>query len=146
MSRLVLAALLLAFASPEASAMYKCVDARGVTHYSEKPIPGCKGGEVDIQGQPPISGELTPREDLSREEREFQRRRIDSERGRQAELKAHEAQKRRCSSMQAELQRMESGRRLRRVDEKGERVFVEDAERERRAAQLRNEIAQECRS
>ena len=127
--------------------MYKCVDARGVTHYSEKPIPGCKGGEVDIQGQPPISGKLTPRkENLSRDEREFQRRRIAGEKSREAELRALDAQKRRCAGMQAELQRLESGRRLRRVDEKGERAFVEDAERERRAAQLRSEIAQKCGS
>ena len=33
---------------PVLAQMYKCVDERGVTSYSDKPRPGCKGGEVDI--------------------------------------------------------------------------------------------------
>src|SRR5947207_13449047 len=33
---------LLVFALPVQAQMYKCVDARGKTQYSDKPIPGCK--------------------------------------------------------------------------------------------------------
>ena len=43
-----------------------------------------------------------------------------------------------------EMQRLTSGRRLARVNEKGERIFVEDAERERRAAALKNDISRSC--
>jgi len=88
---LVLAALL---AAPHAQAqMYKCVDARGVTQYADKPCPGGKGKEVDIQGQPPISGKVTPgREDLKAAERDFQRRQALQERERLAEVKARESQ------------------------------------------------------
>ena len=50
MRRLALA-LLLAVALPAHAQMYKCVDARGVTHYTDKPLPGCKGGAVNIHGQ-----------------------------------------------------------------------------------------------
>ena len=65
--------------------MYKCVDARGVTQYSDKPCPDGKGKEVDIRGQPPISGKVTPgREDLKAAERDFQRREAQRERERQA--------------------------------------------------------------
>jgi hypothetical protein len=46
--------------------------------------------------------------------------------------------------MHAEYQRLTSGRRLARVNEKGERVYVEDAERDRRAAQLQADIARAC--
>ena len=43
MIRSFVLALLLA-ASPAAFAdLYKCVDARGKTQYSDKPLPGCKG-------------------------------------------------------------------------------------------------------
>jgi hypothetical protein len=34
--------------------MYKCVDQRGVTHYSDKPMPpSCKGGVAKIRATPP---------------------------------------------------------------------------------------------
>jgi hypothetical protein len=49
MRTLALIALLVACA-PAYAQMYKCVDARGVTHYSDKPMPAsCKGGEVKIR-------------------------------------------------------------------------------------------------
>jgi len=53
MKTLALAVLLLACA-PAYAQMYKCVDQRGVTHYSDKPLPpSCKGGEVKIRATPP---------------------------------------------------------------------------------------------
>jgi hypothetical protein len=49
MRTLALTVLLLACA-PAYAQMYKCVDQRGVTHYSDKPLPpSCKGGEVKIR-------------------------------------------------------------------------------------------------
>lgn len=54
--RLVLAAALALAAAPAAAQMFKCVDDRGVTHYTDKPQPNCKGGPVDIRGSPLISG------------------------------------------------------------------------------------------
>jgi hypothetical protein len=53
MKTLALTALLLACA-PAYAQMYKCVDPRGVTHYSDKPLPpSCKGGAVKIRATPP---------------------------------------------------------------------------------------------
>ena len=60
MRTLALTVLLLACA-PAYAQMYKCVDARGVTHYSDKPLPpSCKGGAVKIRATPPSSGTSTP--------------------------------------------------------------------------------------
>lgn len=125
--------------------MYKCVDERGVTHYTDKPRPGCKGGEVDIRGQPPISGKLAPRkEDFGREERDYQRRRIGRERGEERDRQQLAAKQRRCASLRAELQRLQSQRRVVVVDAKGERTFMDDAAREKRVAQLSDETARGC--
>jgi len=56
MRTLALTILLLACA-PAYAQMYKCVDARGVTHYSDKPLPpSCKGGVVKIRGTQPSTG------------------------------------------------------------------------------------------
>jgi hypothetical protein len=55
--------------------MYKCVDDKGVTHYTDGPRPGCNGQEVSIRPQPPISGSLQRREEnLAAEEKGFERR------------------------------------------------------------------------
>jgi len=143
--RTLAAALLLLGAFPLHAQMVKCVDERGVVHYTDKPRPGCKGREVNIQGQPPLSGKLQPRTlDPAREEREFQRRRIQDERQAKAEERDREARRRRCASMHSELQRLESQRRVVSVNPQGERTFLDDGVRQQRAAQLRTDIARGC--
>ena len=125
--------------------MVKCVDERGIVHYTDKPRPGCRGGEVNIQGQPPISGKLQPRTlDPAREEREFQRRRIEGERQAKGEEREREARRRRCATMHSELQRLESQRRVVSVNPQGERTFLDDGVRQQRIEQLRAEIARGC--
>ena len=146
MRRLLVVALALSASSASAQTMYKCVDARGVTRYTDEPQPGCKGGEVKIEGQPPISGKVSPPpQDFKRDEQGFQRRRIAEERGREAELKARDEQQHQCAQLQAELRRMDSGLRLVRPDDKGGYEYIEDDERNRQADKLRQEIAQRCR-
>ena len=141
-------ALLVALLASGASAqtMYKCVDARGVTRYTDQPQPGCKGGEVKIQGQPPISGTLSPRrQDAGQEERDYQRRKMDEARIQEAQRNTAEKIDRQCEQLRAQLESLESGRRIVRFDDKGEPSYVEDDERNQRAAKLREEIAQKCR-
>ena len=112
--------------------MHKCVDARGVTQYLDKPCPDGKGKEVDIRGQPPISGKLTPhREDLKGAERDFQRRQI--QQTRQEEAQAAQLRQR-CESMRSQLQRPNA---IRRPSD----AAVHDAQ----IKSLSEEIAQKCR-
>jgi hypothetical protein len=69
--------------APAAQAqVYKCVDERGVVHYSDKPRAGCKGGPVGIQPIPPLSGQASkpPSPSLSQDDADFRRRQIDRER------------------------------------------------------------------
>ena len=53
------AIVLLALALPAQAQMYKCVDARGKTQYSDKPIPGCRT-EKTIEAPPPSAAHPTP--------------------------------------------------------------------------------------
>ena len=125
--------------------MYKCVDDRGVAHYTDKPDPDCKSEKVDIRPAPPISGKLQERkEDLGEAERAFRERQVDQARQEKQDARAQEAQKRKCAAMHAEYQRLTSGYRIARANEKGERVFMEDAERDRRTARLKEDIARQC--
>ena len=146
MKRLLVLAVVLFASGASAQTMYKCVDARGVTRYTDQPQPGCKASEVNIQGQPPISDTPPPRRgDAGQEERDYQRRKADEARIREAERNTAAMRERQCAQMQAEIDRMESGRRIIVFDDKGGHSFVEDEERGRRAAQLREEMAQKCR-
>jgi hypothetical protein len=131
-------ALLLLAASPAWAQMYKCVDERGVTHYSDKPRPGCKGGEVNIKGAPPASGALQPRQDdIARQNADFSRRQIERER---AESKDKKALETRCARLRQENARLSSGVRMANITPQGERVFLEDAKRDARLAQLKEEL------
>jgi sRNA-binding protein len=136
--KLAALALLCAAAFPAAAQMYKCVDERGVTPYSDKPRPGCQGGEVNIQGSPPASGALQGRQDdISRQNADFSRRQIERERAESQEKKVRET---RCARMRLENARLSSGLRSATITPQGERIYLEDASRDARLAQLKEEL------
>ncbi len=146
MKRWVIAAAVIIAAAPVHAQMVKCVDKDGVTHYTDRPPPGCKGAEANIRSAPPISGKVQEsKENVSDAERDFQRRRIEKERKENSDAKKLEAQKRRCASLHADYQNLSSGRRIVRTNEKGEREAVDQAVVDRRVAQLKGEIEQNCR-
>jgi hypothetical protein len=55
--RALLLAVLLAAAGPAGAQMFKCVDAKGRTHYTDKPLPGCKG---ESEMRPPAQPQTRP--------------------------------------------------------------------------------------
>jgi hypothetical protein len=118
--------------------MYKCVDERGVTYYSDTPRPGCAGGPVDIRPIPPVSGTESPRSSsLAGEDADFKRRQIQRE---QDEAREKTALEQRCSSLRSEYALLGSGVPLIKSNERGERVYLEDATRDARMAQIREEM------
>lgn len=118
--------------------MYKCVDERGVTHYTDKPMPGCKGAKVDIQPIPPVSGKTAPRSgSLAGQDADFRRRQIERE---EAEARDKKALAQRCARLRSEQNLLGSGVRVYKTNERGERVYVEDASRDARLAQLKEEM------
>lgn len=118
--------------------MYKCVDERGVTHYTDKPQPGCAGGPVDIRPIPPVSGKESPRAgSLAGEDADFKRRQMLRE---QAEARERTALVARCSNLRSEYALLDSGVPIIKSNEHGERVYMEDATRDARMAQIREEM------
>ncbi|OGA07124.1 MAG: hypothetical protein A3D95_07900 [Betaproteobacteria bacterium RIFCSPHIGHO2_12_FULL_69_13] len=136
--RAIALALLLAAAGVAHAQTYKCVDERGVTHYTDKPRPGCKGGEVDIRPIAPLGGKVkAPSDDLKSQDAEFRRRQISRE---QAESKDRKALEQRCRRVRSELMRLQSAGRIAKLNEKGERVYMGDAARQQRIEQLKGEF------
>jgi hypothetical protein len=128
--------LLLVLALNAHGQMYKCVDERGKVNYTDKPQPGCK--EAAIKGSPPISGALRQRnEDLGAEEREFRRRQLQQQ---AKDTKEQQALTQRCARLRQERAALTSGRRLSKVDAKGERVFMDDTVRDQRLVQVDEQL------
>jgi len=139
MKWLALGALLVTL--PATAQMYKCVDARGVVQYSDKPSPGCKGGPVDIQPIPSLSGHgTTPPPSASQQDTDFRRRQIERERQESSEKAA---QMERCTRVRQELAWLSASTRVSRINDAGERVYLDDAAREARLADLRQQ-ARNC--
>jgi hypothetical protein len=140
-------AVLLALALPAHAQMYKCVDARGVTHYTDKPLPGCKGGPVNIRGQPPLAAPAAPapgapekpaaQAEVAKDDADFKRRQIERE---QAEQREKSAAAERCTILRQEQSFLSQGGRIGKLNEKGERVYMDDAARDARLAAVREEL------
>ena len=132
--------LLFALWVPAAPAQtYKCVDERGVVQYTDKPGPACKA--VDIRPSPPISGQVRRQpEDFARQEADFRRRQSELEASAAAEREHRQELETRCQRMLQELAIVTSGRRIYDMDASGDRVYMEDATRDRRAADLREQL------
>ena len=137
--RLLAAAALLALLPAANAQMYKCVDARGVTFYSDKPQPGCKGDKVDIQASPPLGGGAAPRppQSFAGQDAEFKRRQIERD---QAELQEKQQVAMRCAKLRNEYSVLASGGRIYQRNSLGERVYLEDSTRDTRLAQLKEEM------
>ena len=135
----LLASLLLA-APPAQAQMYKCIDATGATRYSDRPAPGCKA--VDIRPSPPLSGEVKARDqDFAVQEAELKRRLLEREGAEAKAREAREMEEQRCASLRREETILASGVPVRRYNDKGEAVFMDDAVRDTR----RGELAQALR-
>jgi hypothetical protein len=118
--------------------MYKCVDERGVTHYTDKPRPDCKGGKVDIRPIPSISGKGSPASrDLASQDADFKRRQI--ERG-ESEAKDKAALDQRCARLRREESWLSHGGRITYTDAQGKREFIDDTTRDTRLGQLREQL------
>lgn len=155
-SRMLLSGLLFAaIANPSYGQINKCVDGSGKTIYSHAPCPvntkasniraadpivgnpasAAKDNSKGTTKTPPSAAEL---------ERDFRKRRAEQEEAAKKNAeKSSQAKEREenCKSARGQLASLESGARQQRVDEKGERVFMDDSQlpaeldRARRAVQ-----------
>jgi len=159
----VLAALVLALAAPLAHAQWKWRDKTGQINASDRPPP-LDIPEKDILSRPTPVPEfrrvfpVAPASAASAAEplrqpagdRELEARRRAAEQEQSAKAKADEerlaAQRaENCRRARSHLSAMESGQRIARVNEKGEREVLDDRGRADEMRQAREVIASDCR-
>jgi Domain of unknown function (DUF4124) len=116
--------------------MYKCVDEHGRTDYRDQPAAGCKA--VEIRPSPPLSGAAPGRpESFAVQDAELKRRQFERE---AAAVKEREAKEQNCARLRREQVVLGSGARISNTNAQGERVYMDDASRDRRLAQLAQEL------
>lgn len=161
-----IALLLACLALPAHAQIYQYKDAAGRTVFSDRPAPpGAQTtrtfatGEADVptEGEAEVSEKDTaaaPAENVSTQDtpavreagfrqRQEERRKAAEEAQRAAAEKARLADE--CARARNQLRMLESGERIALRNERGERVFLDDAERAAEAGELRKAIAEVCK-
>ena len=131
--RLLLAMGLLLCAAPSSAQMYKWVDDKGVTHYSESPPPGRKAQQVQTTPSPSPPATPKPAEPASTwgdKERALRQRTIEREYAEETKRKkdAERAALRREACLEARymIEALNSGVPVYKLNEKGEREYLPD--------------------
>lgn len=142
-----LAVLAVALALPAAAELYKWVDEKGVTHYSETPPPDANAKRIELPPAAPATKPESP-ERWKERELELRKRRLEKERAEEDEKAGSErsAERRReiCLRARRALDVLEPGRPVYRVNERGERVYIDDAQRAAETDKWRKEADSNC--
>jgi hypothetical protein len=124
--------------------MYSWTDENGTVHFSETQPEGQDVREQSIpQGAPPVSD--NPYQDVDAGPSVAQQRREEIAR-KSEEAQVNNAVKgMECSAWQAEVDRLEPNRRVFYTNDQGETVRMDDVERTNRVAELKSQIAKNCK-
>jgi hypothetical protein len=161
MTRLVILAVMFAFAATASAQMYRWVDKDGRVHYtSTPPPPGVKSRTLrapsasapaaapddaakDTGAKDAAKGPLTPAE----QEQEFRKRQLEAQKAREKETlaaKEAEAKQENCARARGALATLESGQRISRTDAQGERNYLDDDARARETEAARQAVRDWC--
>lgn len=150
-----------------AQAQWKWKDAKGNVQYSDRPPPSGTPDKDILQrppgasrsisvvpaGQPASAAASAPQPAASaptkaeQEATARQKQDQDREAAKQKEEERRVAAQRRenCSRAQASLRDLQSGIRITRTNEQGERIFMDDTQRQAEIDRTRNVMASECK-
>jgi hypothetical protein len=133
--------LLAAVASVASGQAYKWRDASGRIQYSDTPPPPGAKDVQQLRKSAPASSASTPgatgsatAKSVTDQDAEFRKRQVEKQEADAKQAKAAEEAElnaRNCATAKGQLAAVETGGRLVRLNERGERITLEDSERER---------------
>jgi hypothetical protein len=150
MTRLLLLIALAGLALPAWSQIYKWVDEKGVTQYTGTPPPGSKGQVIKAPPRSKAGDTATETPALKswqEQEIEFRQRRVEAEEtGRKEKTNAERemALRRACAGVRADLENLRMQRPIVRIDERGERRYIEDKERVELIHKTEQRLQRDC--
>jgi len=148
----ILFGLAAATATGAGGTIYKWTDQEGNVHFTDcPPPPGCKAESVPVQPVPSEQQVRQAREKLERlleEQRESgaarEQERLEREREQVAAMQVAVARKRACVMARQNLHNLLMNRPVYYIDEKGERVFLDDAAHKAEIEHQRQLIRENC--
>jgi hypothetical protein len=166
MLRIALFAVAFLAAASAQAQVHKCVDAAGKITYTQDPCPAnTKSGTMsrNVLSAPAASSAASPADSpadkaggaakstapktTAEQEMEFRKRQQDQAKAAKiSEQKSAEAQakEQNCRNARERLAQYDIGGRIARINEKGERYYVDDEQREQERSRARADIAQAC--
>jgi hypothetical protein len=155
MKRIALVAFVVLAAAGGAHAqLYKWKDASGRMQYGDRPPAGVTAEPMSRSRAVATSATAAPAAQVAaprtpaEQEQEFRKRQLEKqEKAREEEKLAMETQAREenCRRAKLQLTSLESGVRQARLNDQGERIFLDDAGIEREKADARKAVSQHCK-
>ena len=137
-------AALLAAAFPLMAQQYKWRDESGRIRYGDVPPPGVEATRLR---PPPPPSSSSAAKSLKERDAEFRKRQQEAEKAREKEQQTAEAaaaKREDCARAQEYIRTIESGQRITRTDSRGERYYLDDAQRAQELAKARQAAQQSC--
>ncbi|HJW27012.1 MAG TPA: DUF4124 domain-containing protein [Rhodocyclaceae bacterium] len=131
--------------SPASAQVYQWKDSSGRTVISDSPPPSGAKGSRTISTAPAAGS--APKA-AAEKDMDFRKRRQDARQKAEDDAKEQTAtaeRKENCEQAKIELSTLESGERLMVRDEKGDKRFMEDAQRQQEMERTRRIIAESCK-
>ena len=151
MNKLLILVASFLVAGAAAAQQYKWVDKDGKVRYGDVPPPGVNAtrlkGPSSGSSPAPAAAAKPDSEKALTPEQAFRKRQDEAEKGRETQAKAEQdaqAKRENCTRAQEAVRVLESGQRVSRMDSKGERYFLEDAEIQQELARARQSAQQWC--
>jgi len=146
MKKYLFAFLILSAANADAG-LNKWVDSNGKVHYSDQPPPTGVEATTLRTARPPVSAPAASKSYAEREAELKKARQSEAEAAeRAAEQQSNtEIEKSNCTTAQQALRSLQQGGRIVEYDEKGERRYLGDDERQQRIDKMQGEIGKWCK-
>ena len=147
MKHIALAVAVLLAATVANAEIYQWKDKNGKTIFSDKPPAENVVEQKKVVSDPSTAGAATPKTTADRE-LEFRKRQKesqDSSEKAKTEAAAAAEKQENCVRTRRYLTTLESGERVSLRDDKGERYFMDDAQREQETAKARQELQTNCK-
>ena len=140
-------AVLLAATTTANAEIYQWKDANGKTVISDKPPTGNTQPQKTFASDSSTSNAAAPKTtaDKDLDFRKRQKEAQESADKANKEQAAAAANKENCDSSRRHLKSLESGERISMTDDKGERYFLDDAQRTQEIAKIRQNIQANCK-
>ena len=147
---ITLALIAVAGAGVHAQEIYKWTDSEGNVHYEDRPseLTGAASQLVAVRSQrtnaAAVQAGVEARLERQEARAEAREEALEAEKAAEEE-RAAEAQKvEQCAEYRQRLERMITSRRLYKLDESGERVYLDDAQMDEARSQLQARIMENC--